>query len=52
MMDRYDGLCARIVKIYSSDCITCDNVAKRQKFHCNIGSCLMVILGMRGMFAM
>jgi hypothetical protein len=44
--DRYDGLCARIVKIYSGDRITCDNIAKRQKFHHNIGCCLAVILRM------
>ena len=50
--DRYDILCAHIVKIYSGNCAACDNDAKRQKFHCNIGCCLAVILGMQDMFAM
>jgi hypothetical protein len=44
-VDHYDGLCARIVEIYSSNCTTCDNVAKRQKYHHNIGCCLAVIIG-------
>ncbi len=50
--DRYDGLCDCIVEIYSGDRATCDNVAKRQKFHRNIGCCLAVILGIQDMFAM
>jgi hypothetical protein len=29
--DRYDGLCARIVEIYSSDRTRCASIAKRQK---------------------
>ncbi len=42
----YDGLCARITEIYSGNRVTCDNVPKRQKFHRNVGCCLVVILGM------
>jgi hypothetical protein len=31
--DCYNGLCARIVEIYSSDRTCCASVAKRQKYH-------------------
>ena len=31
--DCYDGLCARIVEIYSSNRTHCASVAKRQKYH-------------------
>ena len=47
--DRYNGLCARIVKIYSSDRTHCASVAKRQKYHC--GYCVATIEGMHDMFA-
>ena len=50
--NRSNGLCTRVVKIYSRDPVTCDNVAKRQKFHRNVGCCLEMILGMRDMVAM
>ena len=49
--DRYDGLCARIAEIYSSDCTLCASVAKRQKYHRGVGCCVATIEGMRGMFA-
>lgn len=49
--DRYDGLCARIVEMYSSDRAVCDCVAKRQKHHRNFGCCVAVVLGMKDMFA-
>jgi len=48
--DRYDGLCARIVEIYSSDRTRCASVAKRQKYHRGIGCCVATIEGMRDMF--
>ena len=49
--DRYDGLCARIAEIYSGDAAYCDCVAKRQKYHRNVGCCVAVIVGMKDMFA-
>ena len=49
--DRYDGLCARIAEIYSSDRTRCTSVAKRQKYHRGVGCCVATIEGMRGMFA-
>ena len=49
--DRYDGLCARIVEIYSSDCTCCTSIAKHQKYHCGVGCCVATIEGMRDMFA-
>jgi hypothetical protein len=49
--DRYDGLCARIVKVYSDDRAVCECVSKRQKYHRNFGCCVATILGMRDMFA-
>jgi hypothetical protein len=48
--DRYDGLCARIVEIYSSDRTRCASVAKRQKYHRGVGCCVATIEGMRDMF--
>jgi hypothetical protein len=48
--DRYDGLCARIVEIYSSDRNRCASVAKRQKYHRGVGCCVAAIEGMRDMF--
>jgi hypothetical protein len=47
--DRYDGLIAQVTKKYSSDCHVCD-VAKRQKFHRNLGVCRATIIGMRNLF--
>jgi hypothetical protein len=49
--DHYNGLCARIVEIYSSDCTFCASVAKRMKYHRGVGCCVATIEGMRGMFA-
>ena len=49
--DRYDGLCARIVEMYSTDRDVCDCVAKRHKHHRNFGCCVAVVLGMKDMFA-
>jgi hypothetical protein len=49
--DRYNGLCARIVVIYSSDRTLCASVAKHQKYHCGGGCCVATIEGMRDMFA-
>jgi len=48
--DYYDGLCARIVEIYSSDHTRCASVTKRQKYHRGIGCCVATIEGMRDMF--
>ena len=48
--NRYDGLCARIVEIYSSDRTHCASVSKRQKHHSGIGCCVATIEGMRDMF--
>jgi hypothetical protein len=49
--DRYDGLCARILEVYSSDKAETDCVAKRQKYHRKCGCCVAVIVGMKDMFA-
>ena len=49
--DCYDGLCARITEIYSSDRTLSASVAKRQKYHRGVGCCVANIEGMRGMFA-
>ena len=49
--DRYDGLCARIAEIYSSNRTLCASVAKHQKYHRGVGCCVATIEGMRGMFA-
>ena len=49
--DRYDGLCARILEVYSSDSAECDCVAKRSKYHRIFGCCVATVLGMKGMFA-
>jgi len=49
--DRYDGLCARIVEIYSSNRTLCASITKRQKYHCGVGCCMATIEGMRDMFA-
>jgi hypothetical protein len=38
--DRYDGLCVRILEIYSSDRTRCASVAKRQKYHCGVECCV------------
>jgi hypothetical protein len=50
--DRYDGLCARITEAYSGDRTVCENAAKQLKFHHNIGCCIVVIIGMKDMFAL
>ena len=50
--NRYDGLCTCITEVYSSDQTVCENAAKRLKFHRNIGCCVAVIIGMKGMFAL
>ena len=50
-VDRYDGLCARIAEIYSSNCTHCASIAKRQKYHRGIECCVATIEGMRDMFA-
>ena len=50
--DQYDGLCARIMEVYSDDQTVCDNAAKRLKFHRNIGCCVAVFIGMKDMFAL
>jgi hypothetical protein len=49
--DRYDGLCACIVEVYSDDRAVCECVSKRHKYHHNFGCCVATILGMRDMFA-
>jgi len=49
--DRYDGLCARIVEIYSGNCTHCNSIAKHQKYHCGVGCCVATIEGMCDMFA-
>jgi hypothetical protein len=49
--DQYNGLCARIVEIYSSNRTLCASVAKRQKYHRGVGCCVATIEGMRDMFA-
>ena len=49
--DQYDGLCARILEVYSSDSAECDCVAKRQKYHRKCSCCVAVILGMKDVFA-
>jgi hypothetical protein len=48
--DRYDGLCARIAEIYSSDRTLCASITKHQKYHCGIGCCVATIEGICGMF--
>jgi hypothetical protein len=50
--DRYDVLCARITEVYSGNRTICENAAKRLKFHCNIGCCVAVIIGIKDMFAL
>ena len=49
--DPYDGLCERIVEIYSSDRTYCASIGKCQKYHRGIGCCMATIEGMRDMFA-
>ena len=49
--DRYNGLCACIVEIYSSDRTHCASVPKRQKYHRGVRCCVATIEGMRDMFA-
>ena len=50
--DCYDGLCARIVEVYSGNCTHCNSIAKCQKYHCGAGCCMAMIEGMmRDMFA-
>ncbi len=44
--DRYDGLCARVSEIYTSNAERCSSVAKRQKWHRNEGCCITVIVGL------
>ena len=51
-VDQYDGLCARIIEVYSGDQTVCENAAKQLKFYCNIGCCAAVIIGMKNMFAL
>jgi len=48
--DRYEGLCVRIVEIYTSNRTRCASVAKRQKYHRGIGCCVATIEGMHDMF--
>ncbi len=48
--DCYDGLCARILEIYSSDRTRCASVTKHQKYHRGVGCCVANIEGMRDMF--
>ena len=48
--DCYNGLCARIVEIYSSNRTRCASIAKCQKYHRGIGCCMATIEGMRDMF--
>ena len=48
--DRNDGLCVRIVEIYSSNETRCASTAKRQKYHRGVGCCVTSIEGMRDMF--
>jgi len=49
--DPYDGLCVRIVEIYSSDRTHCASVAKCQKYHRGVRCCMATIEGMWDMFA-
>ena len=48
--DRYDGLISQITEKYSSYYRVCDSVAKRQKFHRNLGVCHATIIGMHNLF--
>jgi hypothetical protein len=48
--DRYDGLCACVVEIYSSNRTRCASIAKRQKYHRGVGCCVATIEGMCDMF--
>ncbi len=50
-VDRYDGLCVRITEIYSGDAAHCACIAKRQKYHHNVGCCVVIVVGMKDMFA-
>ncbi len=49
--NRYDGLCVRIMEIYSCNCMHCDSIAKHQKFHSGVGCCMATMEGMSDMFA-
>jgi hypothetical protein len=51
-VDQYDGLCMHIMEVYSDNCTLCESAAKRLKFHCNIGCCVAVIIGMKDMFTL
>ena len=50
--NQYDGLCIRITEVYSDNCTLCESVAKRLKFHCNIGCCIAIIIGMKDVFVL
>ena len=49
--DCYNGLCVRIVEIYSCNRTHCDSITKYQKCHRGVGCCVATIEGIRGMFA-
>jgi hypothetical protein len=49
--DRYNGLFARIVEIYSSNRTLCASITKRQKYHGGVRCCVATIEGMHDMFA-